>query len=63
MIQFPNSPCCFNIAVSEEKLNCSRSGYEEHIDLLQGLDWKKSVALLTQSSTSPEVKRFFSAME
>eukprot|EP00957_Ditylum_brightwellii_P116455 8883233-Ditylum_brightwellii.AAC.1 len=63
MIQFPNSPCCFNIAASEEKLNRHRSGYEEHIDLIQGLDWKKSADLLTQSSTSPEVKHFFSAMK
>eukprot|EP00957_Ditylum_brightwellii_P115831 8835688-Ditylum_brightwellii.AAC.1 len=40
MIQFPNFPCCFNIATSKEKLNHRRSGYEEHMDLVQGLDWK-----------------------
>eukprot|EP00957_Ditylum_brightwellii_P151584 11543938-Ditylum_brightwellii.AAC.1 len=54
MIQFSNSLCYFNIAASDEKLNCRRSGYDNHIDLLQGLDWKKSVAFLTQSSISPE---------
>eukprot|EP00957_Ditylum_brightwellii_P066341 5035983-Ditylum_brightwellii.AAC.1 len=59
MIEFSNSLCCFNIAASEEKLNCHRSSYEGHIDCLQGLDWKKLVALLMQSSTSPEVKLFF----
>eukprot|EP00957_Ditylum_brightwellii_P135122 10301854-Ditylum_brightwellii.AAC.2 len=53
MIQFLNSPCCFNIATSEEKLNCCRFCYDKHMDLVQGLDWKQSAALLTQSSTSP----------
>eukprot|EP00957_Ditylum_brightwellii_P000751 59028-Ditylum_brightwellii.AAC.1 len=33
------------------------------MDLVQGLDWKQSVSLLTQSSTSLEVQHFFSAME
>eukprot|EP00957_Ditylum_brightwellii_P044017 3340680-Ditylum_brightwellii.AAC.1 len=33
------------------------------MDLAQGLDWKQSVALLTQSSTSPKMQHFFSAME
>eukprot|EP00957_Ditylum_brightwellii_P208166 15356137-Ditylum_brightwellii.AAC.1 len=47
----------------EAKLKIIQYGYEEHINLLQGLDWKKSVILLTQSSTSPEVKHFVSAME
>eukprot|EP00957_Ditylum_brightwellii_P129199 9854213-Ditylum_brightwellii.AAC.1 len=63
MIKLPNSPCCFNIAMSEEKLNCCRSGYEEYMDLVQGLEWKQLVSFLTQSSTSPEVLCFFSAMD
>eukprot|EP00957_Ditylum_brightwellii_P082069 6240755-Ditylum_brightwellii.AAC.1 len=63
MIQFPNSPCYFNIATSKEKLNHRMSGYEERMDLVQGLDWKQSVSLLTQSSTFPEVQCFFSVRE
>eukprot|EP00957_Ditylum_brightwellii_P195020 14859271-Ditylum_brightwellii.AAC.1 len=54
-----NCPCKLNKNI----LITTLSGYEDHINLLQGLDWNTPVSLLSQCTTSPEVHLFFAAVE
>eukprot|EP00957_Ditylum_brightwellii_P051539 3907989-Ditylum_brightwellii.AAC.1 len=36
---------------------------EEHYNLLQDLDWKSSLSLLTQSANLPQTQHFFAAID